>query len=113
MITPLHVPFLTSLLGSVYNIYAYKMVLIQVNVANTDGKYVHPQRQELKMFSIIMQSWLICTCKSQCTDCNFCTITVRRFLSNKYAKYARTNVYKIREFFSTCMCKNREHNSLV
>ena len=41
MITPLHVPFLTSLLGSVYNIYAYKMVLIQVNVANTDGKYVH------------------------------------------------------------------------
>ena len=40
MITPLHVPFLTSLLGSVYNIYAYKMVLIQVNVANTDGKYV-------------------------------------------------------------------------
>ena len=72
-----------------------------------------PQRQELKMFSIIMQSWLICTCKSQCTDCNFCTITVRRFLSNKYAKYARTNVYKIREFFSTCMCKNREHNSLV
>ena len=89
------------------------MVLIQVNVANTDGKYVHPQRQELKMFSINMQSWLICTCKSQCTDCNFCTITVRRFLSNKYAKYARTNVYKIREFFSTCMCKNREHNSLV
>ena len=41
MITPLHDPFLTSLLGSVYNIYAYKMVLIQVNVANTDGKYVH------------------------------------------------------------------------
>ena len=41
MIIPLHVPFLTSLLGSVYNIYAYKMVLIQVNVANTDGKYVH------------------------------------------------------------------------
>ena len=41
MITPLHVTFLTSLLGSVYNIYAYKMVLIQVNVANTDGKYVH------------------------------------------------------------------------
>ena len=41
MITPLHVPFLTSLPGSVYNIYAYKMVLIQVNVANTDGKYVH------------------------------------------------------------------------
>ena len=41
MITPLHVPFRTSLLGSVYNIYAYKMVLIQVNVANTDGKYVH------------------------------------------------------------------------
>ena len=41
MITLLHDPFLTSLLGSVYNIYAYKMVLIQVNVANTDGKYVH------------------------------------------------------------------------
>ena len=41
MTTPLNVPFLTSLLGSVYNIYAYKMVLIQVNVANTDGKYVH------------------------------------------------------------------------
>ena len=41
MITLLQVPLLTSLSGSVYNIYAYKMVLIQVNVANTDGKYVH------------------------------------------------------------------------
>ena len=41
VITTHQVPFLTSLFGSVYNIYAYKMVLIQVNVANTDGKYVH------------------------------------------------------------------------
>ena len=70
---------------------------------------IYPQRQELKMFSIIMQSWLICTCKSQCTDCNFCTITVRRFLSNKNAKYARTKVYELREYFSSHYAKSCEH----
>ena len=60
-----------------------------------------------------MQTWLICMFKSQYTDCNFCTITVCMFLSNEYSKYAPTKVYKIREFFSTYMCKNCKHNSLV
>ena len=73
------------------------------------GNWSHPQRQELKMFSIIMQSWLICTFKSQYTDCNFCAITVRRFLSNKNAKYARTKVYELREYFSSHYAKSCEH----
>ena len=90
MITPLHVPFLTSLLGSVYNIYAYKMVPIQVNIANTDGKYVH------KIECLFAKISRTCSINKAVTECSpllrYTLKTVRPKVANIRILYARFTI---------------------
>ena len=94
MITLLHDPFLTSLLGSVYNIYAYKMVLIQVNVANTDGKYVH------KIECLFAKISRTCSINKAVTECS---PLLRYTLKNVRPKVANIRILYARFTIVGCM----------